>query len=98
MRISWEVAPAARIALTAACTESAHGCKAGRSCGSFMTPNCRNNLSVQWFLDVHKQITYDDVWGVCILGGKLRPQAGKLGVGRSTLIDDLSIPASIVVL
>lgn len=37
MRIIWEVAPAARIALTAAWTESAQrAVPCGRSCGSFL--------------------------------------------------------------
>lgn len=39
MRMNWDVAPAARMALTAACTDVTHVGIDGTSCGSFMMPN-----------------------------------------------------------
>jgi hypothetical protein len=49
MRMTFEVAPAARMAFTAAWTESAHDWRLGMSCGSFMMPKMTADLSAATF-------------------------------------------------
>lgn len=43
-------------------------------------------------------ITHEDPFGRSIFFGELIPDAGELGVGRSTLANDGSVPPRVVVL
>jgi hypothetical protein len=98
MRIIWDVAPAARIAFTAACTAETHGEMEGKSWGSFMMPNLRMNMVSISENGMMIRLAHDNLAVTGVSLGELGPNARVLGSGWATLIDDLAIPSSIVVL